>query len=217
MLITRAPIFISTLLLGISCHLYAEDIKVNSPEVARWNKFVEDILSQHKRMINNRDIYTKESYGGYGGVTDDLEFYREVMYYDRKTDKLLSNTKWGKNNPNNIHSIDIYIYDDQGRIKRDYSATYLPYHRNAPYQTLINIHHYNKKLHSIRQFDASDEHLSEYCTGTYNGRPVRIAFEDYEIPDSISEISEKSQRAAYLACFDKLTNSAGAYLNPLIN
>lgn len=208
--INKAPVLLTVLLLGISCNLHAAD----SQEV-RWNQFVKDLYSLHQHMIKDRDVYTRESNGGYGGLTNDLNFYREVKTFDKETDRLLSNIKWENKNPDNIHEIDINIYDNQGRIIRDYSAYYLPHARNAPTMTLINIHHYTNGLYSFRQFDANDEILFEFCEGTHNGRPVKIVFEYYEIPDKISDITDKSERDAYHACFHQLAKSAGTYLNPL--
>lgn len=223
--INRSPLFIAALLLGMSCNVPADDsqkaisqltsLLEDDTHVDRWNKFVEDLFSLHQHIIKNQNIYTRESKGGYGGVTNDPEFYREVRHYDKKTDKLLSNIKWENKNPEDIHSIDIYIYDDKGRIIRDYSAYYLPKHRNAPYQTFINIHHYSENLHSFRQFDANNEILFEFCEGSYNGKPVKISHEYHEIPDKISDISDMPNRDSYQACFNQLAKSAGAYLHPL--
>ena len=123
--INKAPVLLTVLLLGISCNLHAAD----SQEV-RWNQFVKDLYSLHQHMIKDRDVYTRESNGGYGGLTNDLNFYREVKTFDKETDRLLSNIKWENKNPDNIHEIDINIYDNQGRIIRDYSAYYLPYIAN---------------------------------------------------------------------------------------
>jgi len=209
----------------ISYNLHAADSKnvtsqltnrlQDDTHVPRWNKFVDDLFTVHQHLIKDRNVYTKESNGGYGGVTNDTEFYHEVRYYDGETDRLLSNIKRENKNPDNIHAIDVNIYDDQGRIIRDYSAYYLPKYRNAPYQTLIDIHHYSKNLHSIRQFDANNELLFEFCEGTHNGEPVKISHESHEIPDRISDINKKSQRDMYKACFNQMTKSAGAYINPL--
>ena len=202
---------------GMAVALNANATRVNEdlPRAEKWNKFADDLYTLHQQRIKGRDVYTEEENGGYGGLRGDLEYYREVRYYDRKSGRLLSNIKRENKNPDNIHIIELYIYDEQGRIKREYTAAFLPTHRKAPYQTLINIHQYVDDLHGYRQFDASDDRLFESCAGKYFDEPVRILFDEAEIPDSSSQILDEGERQAYLACFEGLPKTAHPYINPL--
>lgn len=199
----------------LSLNVYGAPVKENSPRAARWNHFVDNLYELHQHIVKSREVRTEEADGGYGGVMNDLNFYREVKYFDVKSGKLLSNIKWENKNPENIHVIELYIYDTSGRIKREYIAAYLPVHRNAPYQTLITLHHYEDGLHSFRQFDASNDHLYEQCRGKFFNQEVWISWDDLEIPDTVAQIKDGMQREVYRACFANLPKTAGPYTNPL--
>mgnify|MGYP001820218046 FL=1 len=169
-------------LMGSMSGVQSETITVDHERVEKWNKFVQDLYSFHKERIKKQEVSIEERIGGYGGVTNDLEFYREVRYYAKDSGRLLADIKWENRKPDNLHSIELYLYDDKGRISRDYTAAYLPPYRNAPIQTLISIHRYKDGLHSSRQFDVSDNRIFEFCVGQYRGEKVHIVFDDYEIP-----------------------------------
>lgn len=192
----------------------AAAIKEGMTRGERLNHFVQSLYSFNKQRNSRLEVDIEESTGGYGGVTDNLEFYREVKHIDKKTGNLLANIKWETRNPDNLHTIDVYIYDAQGRIKREYSAAYLPVYRKAPYLTLINMHHYEKGLHSYRQFDFSDNRLFEFCAGNYLGEKIHLVLDEYEIPDSAAEFSDEIQRDVYTACFDAIPMSVAPYLAP---
>ena len=141
---------------------------------------------------------------------------KETINIIEANNQVISSLQWEKENPDNLHGVVVNIYDDKGRLKRDYSASYLPVQRRAPYQTLINLHYYNKNLHSFRQFDALDNILYQQCEGTLNNKPVAIEFDYHEIPDSLDEIKEKALRQTYHACFKNAAITAEPYTNPLI-
>ena len=61
-------------------------------------------------------------------------------------------------------------------------TAYLPVFRNAPFQTLINLHHYEGKLDVFRQFDASGTRIYEQCKGRFLGGEVDISLEEDRIP-----------------------------------
>ena len=65
------------------------------------------------------------------------------------------------------------------------------------------------------QFDASDDLLFEYCEGTVEGKKVRIAWDDLELPDDARQIENDFIRKAYETCFANIPRTAGLYLNPL--
>ncbi|TNF92253.1 MAG: hypothetical protein EP297_13580 [Gammaproteobacteria bacterium] len=189
-------------------------MKEGVSEAAKWNKFSASLLKVNDYLVKG-DVRTEESEGGYGGLVDDLKFYLEIKTYDKATGNLLSNVKWEKRNPDNLHAIEVYIFDKSGQLKRDYAAAYLPVHRKAPYQTLINLYHHNDDLSGYRQFDASDNLLYEQCKGLYKKKEVFISLDHYEIPDRPSQIEDKFMREVYRACFDRMPASAGRYLDPL--
>jgi len=185
------------------------------PRAKKWNRFADAIYELHQHRISKRRIYTEEEMGGYGGMTNDLNFFKEVKYFDTSSKRLLSTIKWENKNPDNIHVIELYIYDESGRVVREYTAAYLPVHRKAPFQTLINLHHYEDGLHGYRQFDASGDRLYEQCRGELSDKDIFISYEDYEIPDRVTSIQDKNLREAYRACFGDIPRSASPYTDPL--
>lgn len=182
---------------------------------ARWTKFAQALEALHKQRITSLDYVTEEKAGGYGGIRADPEFYREVKFNDRKSGRLLALVQREIQPPNSLHVIEIYIYDDQGRVLREYLATYLPNRREIPYQTLVTRYAYEGKLQAYRQFDASDDFLFEYCAGELEGKKVRIAWDDLDMPDNVNEITDDFTRKAYQICFQSLPKTAGAYLDPM--
>lgn len=73
-----------------------------------------------------------------------------MSYFNKNTNKLISKIQWEVDKPDTIHTIEVFLYDAQGQVKTDFYARYLPYARNAPVQTLINLHNYNDSLHSFQ-------------------------------------------------------------------
>lgn len=203
------------LMICLSLNVYGATVKEDMTRADRWNKFAVSLQTLSDQLIKAVDVRREESEGGYGGVTADLKFYKEIKSYNAKSGRLISKVQWENKHPDHLHTIEVYIYDESGRIKRDYSAAYLPVHRKAPYQTLINIHRYSDGLRGYRQFDASGDVLYEQCRGKYKNREVFISLEDYEIPDHPEQLPDKASRAAYRACFEGMPATAGPYLDPL--
>ena len=104
------------------------------------------------------------------------------------------------------------MYDDKGRVSRDYLAAYLPDFRNAPIQTLINFHNYNDELHAYRQFDASGALIYEQCQGRYFNEDILFSIEEHEFADYQDETSEVFN--TYLACFEMLPTQLVQYMHP---
>ncbi len=186
-------------------------VDANLTHEERWNRFVERLYALQQRLLN--DVETRKSVrvGGYYRLP---KFYREVSYYDKKTGKLLSLIQWERRHPDRIHAIEVYIYDERGRVIRDYSAMYLTHSRNAPMQTLINLHNYNRGLHAFRQFDASGNRIYEDCRGKYAGKPVEISLDEDYIIEHADTGTGVMATPAYKACFKGLALTAGDYLNP---
>jgi hypothetical protein len=178
------------------------------------NDFVNDIFILHKKGLDDHEFYTTEEVGGYGGLTNDLEFYKKVNYYDSKSKRLLSEIKWEKKNPENIHMIDVFVYDNQGRLNRKYSASYLPARRTSPLVTLIALHYYRNNIHSFREFDTFDNHVYEQCDDVKSEKKTYFALHYEEIPVSYLELDVKNHDI-YRACFDHTASTAEPYISQL--
>ncbi len=189
-----------------------EPIDPNADHVQRWNWFARAVYALHKKWIAGRHIQTETRIGGY---YREPKFYREVKYYDKNTGRLVSIIQWERERPDRIHWIEVYIYDDKGRVTRDFSAAFLPHSRTAPQSTFINLHAYNGGLHAFRQFDATDNRTYEYCKGTYQGKPLEISLWETDIIELEGEPGTIMTTPEYEACFAGLpVESAGKYLTP---
>ena len=192
----------------------AGHVKENRTQVDTWNEFADALYALHRQRLAEYPVVTRETTGGYGGVLNDPEFYREVRYIDARTDRLLSLIQWEQRRPDTIHSMATYFYDAQGRVVRSYLVSYLTDFRNAPIQALVNLHDYNDGLEAFRQFDASGNHLYDHCRGQYAGEAVHIALEEGDFLPRYRD-SAVFGSAAYRACFEDLPEQAGRYLDPL--
>lgn len=183
--------------------------------VYRWNKFADDLYLLHKKQIADRKVRKEVTKGGYSGRP---AHYEETRYFDANSGKLLSIVQREIEKPDNIHSISVYRYDEQGRVTVDYSATYLPDYRNAPTQTLIFLHRYKEGVHAFRSFDASDYLLYERCEGRFEGEDVFIGLDIDEIEEAMAERYQDNSglmtEPVYLYCFEDMPDSAGSVMPP---
>lgn len=182
-------------------------VKAPNKHILTWQAFVKNTLALHRKLISEVAVVKKTKLGGYEGLPN---FYIEDSYYDAKTHRLISQLQWEKANPKQLHTIEVYLYDDKGRVTRDFTAAYLPNYHKAPTQTLISLHNYVGNLHAFRTFDASGYRIDEGCRGTYQGQDVEILLDEDEIADG----SPVMQSAAYKACFEGVQLKAGKYLIP---
>lgn len=194
-------------------------MKSDKVQVKKWNGFVAELYELHVDKTKNIPIHTTEIIGGYGGGFNNKEFYREISYINKNTNKLISKIQWEVDNPNTIHTIEIFLYNARGNIKTDFYARYLPYARNAPVQTLINLHNHNDDLHAFRQFDANGELIYETCRGKFFNQDVNLHLDNEEIQDFKINNTDALLEETYNACFLNLAQTATAYLSPahLIN
>lgn len=216
LLLSTMPIVFSGLLLAIPAQVFAAESMVEDRgHVYRWNRFTEDLYALHKQQLTEHDIRKEVKVNGYVRRDD---FYREERYYDAESGKLLSVIQWETEHPDNIHSITVYRYDDQGRLSRDYASAYLPDYRNAPTQTLIFIHRYNEGLKAFRSFDASNDLLSERCEGEFEGEDVFISLDIDEIEEAMAQRYQHNTgiltEPVYQRCFEDMPESVEAYLPP---
>lgn len=189
-------------------------LKVDKTQVNKWNNFVTELYQLHLNLTKDVSLSTNEITGGYGGTYSNKNFYREISYYNKDTNKLLSKIQWEINNPETIHTIEVYLYDERGRVKTDFYARYLPYARNAPIQTLINLHNYSDNLHSFRQFDANGELIYETCRGKIFNETINLHLDNEEIIDFRTQNSDELLNEAYSACFSTVSKIATNYLHP---
>ena len=189
-------------------------MKSDPIQVNKWNSFVNELHKLHLQQINKVTIRTTEKIGGYGGGFANNKFYKEISYYNKNTNKLISIIQWEIENPKNIHTIEVFLYNKEGKVKTDYYARYLPYSRNAPVQTLINLHSYDDKLHSFRQFDANGELMYETCRGEFFNKKINLHLDDEEIIEFRTQNDNELLNEAYTSCFLNTPKTANNYLHP---
>ena len=213
------PIFILTLIFTVIFNpaisaTRGNTVKSDPAQVNKWNNFVTELYELHLDLTKKAPITTTEITGGYGGGFANKNFYREISYFNKNTNKLISKIQWEIERPNTIHTIEVFLYNNQGKVKTDFYARYLPYARNAPVQTLINLHNYNDQLHSFRQFDANGELIYETCRGHFFEKEINLHLDDEEISDFKINNSDEFMNEAYSACFLNVAKTASAYLHP---
>lgn len=191
--------------------LHAEVLKADNEFARICNMFADNALELSQRLIDQRDVKVVKSTGGYHGNPD---FYAEEKYIDKKNGKVISIVTWELENPENLHTIEVFVRDDKERVIRDYAAAYLPTYRNAPTQTLISLHQYNGKLHAFRTFDAVGDRILDRCIGTLNGKEVNLLLDEDDLIEAIHGTSDIMELSEYKACFKGLPEKAGDYLTP---
>ncbi|MEK7262436.1 MAG: hypothetical protein AAB194_03900 [Pseudomonadota bacterium] len=185
-------------------------VQVNEDQVQRLNAFVDKLHRLHQQQLQGRKIREAEQLGGYARLP---EFYREVSYFDADSGRLLSRIQWERANPDRIHGIEVYVYDDRGRVARDYMAWYLPHYRNAPRQTSVNLHHYEGDLHGWRQFDGVGTRTYEKCTRV-PGEKLVFELTEERIEQAEDTPGSVAHGQDYKRCFRGLGKTAGRYLTP---
>ena len=186
-------------------------MKMDYQHIRSWNQFVDEVYDLHKEQISGKQIVTQEKLGGY---VRQPEFYKQVTYIDKASGKPVSISQWVKDKPDVIHSLEVLVRDDQGRVIRDYSAAYLPGRRNAPVQTLINVHNYNDKLHAFRQYDVSTDVIYEYCEGEFQGKKHQLRLFENDLTAANYEARQVLNSPLYKACFNGLPQQLGKYIDP---
>jgi len=188
----------------------ADNGKEDNVHVRKWNQFATDLYELHKEQIKGIKTIVKSKKGGYA---TNKEFYIEKEHFDEQG-KLLSRIAWEIENPENIHVIEVFIYNNDGEVIRDYSAAFLPDYRNAPVQTLISLHRYNKGLHAFRSFDVSGDRILERCEGTYNKKEISFMLDEDELYELIGDEKGMMYSKEYELCFGKLQETLGKYSKP---
>jgi len=201
-------VFVSAITL-LATSVCAEPMQQDNIHIRSWNSFATNIFKLHELTIADKKVRKTSHPGGYSGQKD---FYIEEQFF--VDNNLISIIQWEKENPDNMHSIEFFIYDDKGRVVRDYAAAYLPTYRNAPTQTLVSLHQYNGDLHAFRSFDASGYRVVERCSGTLKDEPFEMMLDEDEIAEAVGDDKGVMASADYQACFKGLPVEAGKYLVP---
>lgn len=199
--------------LGIVVNTFAANsasMKEDNVHIRKWNKFANDTLKLHHKLIKKHRHDMEKSIGGYA---ENKEFYIEENYISQKTGKLLSKVQWEKANPDVMHTIEVYVHDKNGRVARDFLAAYLPGYHNAPVQTLISFHQYSGELHGFRSFDASGDTILERCEGEYKGKPFEFILDEDELYAASME-GNPIEEKVYALCVGKLPEKLGKYIMP---
>jgi len=185
-----------------------EPMKEDNKHVRVWNKFAADTLRLHQQLTTGKNLQVKTRIGSYANVKD---FYIERRYFNQG--KLVSQVQWEKDNPETLHTIEVYLHDQKGRVIRDFVAAYLPFYHNAPTQTLASFHHYNGKLHAFRSFDATGDKVLERCTGfDRKGQEVNLLLDE---DDLLNDSDDLIGTIEYKACFEGLKQQQlGKYIIP---
>jgi len=184
-------------------------INVDEAMVQQWNRFADKVLALHRATLEKVEHRKQVRNGGYtGDYFNDPDFYIEETSFAKSDGRLLSRVLWEKDNPGNVHVIEMYVYDKDRRLVRDYLVAYLPWGRNAPIQAFVNLHVQAENVTGFRQFDASGVRVYEQCNGEIGGRKVSISLEPHQIDTS------RTEQEDYRHCFANLPTEAGVYLDP---
>ena len=206
----RYPIVVS-LAFGIvvAAHaVAAQSLQPQQDQVQRSNAFVETLHKLHRQQVEGKKIRETEAFGGYKDLPD---FYREVSYYDTNSGRILSRIQWERENPTRIHAIEVFVYDEQGRVARDYQAWFLPRYRNAPREANINFYSYNDGMRGWRQFDVHGNRTYEKCNA---GERVLVELWDDDISRAQDDPKSIMHGAEYRRCFAALATTPGKYIVP---
>lgn len=166
------------------------------------------VYALHERQIAGHAIRTTEETGNYNGEAAKGYRYRITSYFDAATGRLLSRVERNADLPEAIHITQVYIYDDDGRLIRNFFSSAPPWKPIYPSHAYINLHHHNGKLHSYRQFELDGRVNYEFCEGELDGRRVSISLD-------WTDINEKTTATPdYRACFDGISNDWEPYITP---
>lgn len=123
---------------------------VAAPSGAEFHRAV---YALHQQETANRVVKTEVEQGQYEGAAAGSYGYIETRYLDAETGRLISRVRRDAKDPNSIHIAEVNLYDERGKLIRDYGSIALPWSATTPVRTFINLHHYNGELHSFRQYD----------------------------------------------------------------
>lgn len=166
------------------------------------------VYALHEQQITRHTVRTEEQIGEYQGVAAAGYRYRNTRYYDTATGRLLSRIQRDVGVPEAIHIAEVNIFDANGRLIRDFLSMASPWKPAYPSRALINLHHYNGRLHSYRQFELDGQVNYEFCEGELDGKRVRISL------DWTDMNKESTATPEYRMCFDNMSKDWEQYATP---
>jgi hypothetical protein len=166
------------------------------------------VYALHQQQVERHAIRTEERSGDYKGVAAAGYRYRITSYFDAANGRLLSRVERDLDRPDNIIIVEVNLYDDHGRVDRDYLSIAPPWKPEQPSWVGINLHHYSGKLHAVRQFDIDGVVNYEFCNGEFEGGAVKMAL-DW---DDLHAMASPS--TLYHACFDGMRHDWERYVTP---
>lgn len=171
-------------------------------------KFHQELYKLHQLITKDKPLRLVESEGRYQGSAAGKYGYKDTQYFDASNGRLLSHVIRDSDKPDAIHIVEVNIYDDSGRIVRDFGSITLPTSPGRPVRTFINFHQYNKGLHSFRQFDSDGEVTYESCNGKLENRKVNISLDGLDINPAATSSAE------YKICFEGIKSDWANYAMP---
>lgn len=174
-----------------------------------WADFRDDVIALHEKSIKDRPVRVEEGpETPFVGEAAKGFTYKDFRYYDQATGRLIGYVRRSAGWLTRYYEVEVYIYDDKGRVIRDYAVITLPWQLEHPARTFINLHDYPGELHVFRQFDASGDFFYESCTGKLDGKKVNMQHESIEVGPYLRATP------LYQACFARLPMKPGPYLKP---
>ncbi len=170
-------------------------------------EFHRGVYALHEQVIAQHKIRTEEERGDYEGAAAAHYQYVDTRYYDAATGQLISHVRRDADTPNNVHTVEVNIYEN-GKLVRDFGSITLPWAPTHPINTFINLHQYNGQLHSFRQFNIYGDVGYESCTGELAGKRVRISLDGKDIDATSTATPE------YKACFAGMRTDWENYIKP---
>lgn len=166
------------------------------------------VYALHEQLLARHTVRTEEETGAYNGMAAAGYRYRITRYYDTKSGRLLSRIQRDADVPDAIHISEVNIFDANGRLTRDYLSIAPPWKPDHPSNAYLNLHHYNGKLHSFRQFELDGQVNYEFCEGELAGKPVRISLPWEDMNKATTSTPE------YRACFGDMSKDWKQYITP---
>lgn len=172
------------------------------------SEFHAAVYKLHLQETAKRPVKTVVETGQYEGAAAGSYGYVETRYMDAENGRLISRVRHDAKIPSSIHIAEVNLYDERGRLIRDYGSVALPWSSTTPVRTFINLHHYDNELHSFRQYDVDGIVGYESCAGKFNGKRERLSVDGSDIN------AELTATPLYKACFSRMTLKFSDFADP---
>lgn len=192
-------LYLTVLLTGLAPHALAAP---SGPE------FHAAVYKLHLQETAKQPVKTVIETGQYAGAAAGSYAYIETRYLDATNGRLISRVRHDAKNPGSIHIAEVNLYDERGRLIRDYGSVALPWSSATPVRTFINLHYYDGELHSFRQYDVDGKVGYESCEGKFNGKRERLSVDGSDIN------AQLTATPLYTACFSGMTAKFSDFADP---